>query len=253
VIPVGGVPAFLAAIGSLLNLNSSSGIDWEWGAVPQSSWADFGRKLAEEKKPAQHCEFPHQAVISRWWNGRFSRAIEFAYLMSPAFVSTRLGYLSRKEYWRGGELESRWSAIKAHYEDDLAFMVQLSAVPGVAVLTGEKSWKTDTRSVDNVRFVLLANNRSFEPISVKLVHEKRTHEEWLLSRFPWQIYAVGGNLLMEEFEKMPKQEMYERGQYFIKLYEVRFRLSDVKMHLGHEFSLRVLSTSPERKADFSFK
>ena len=252
-IPVGGVPAFLAAIGSLLNLNSSSGIDWEWGAVPQSAWVNFGRKLAEEKKDAQHCEFPHQAVISRWWNGRFSRAIEFAYLMSPAFVSTRLGYLSRKEYWREGEMENRWNAIITHYEDDLAFMVQLSAVPGVAVLTGEKSWKPDPGSIDSVRFVLLANNRSFEPISVKLVHDKRTHEEWLLSRFPWHIYAVGGNLLMEEFEKMPKQEMYERGQYFIKLYEVRFRLSDVKMHLGHEFSLRVLSTSPERKADFSFK
>lgn len=252
-IPVGGVSAFLAAIGSLLNLNSPPGIDWEWGAVPQSTWADFGRKLAEEKKPAQHCEFSHQAVISRWWNGRFSRAIEFAYLMSPAFVSTRLGYLSRKEYWQEGELTNRWNVIKTHYEDDLTFVVQLSAVPGVAVLTGEKSWKTDAKSIDNVRFVLLANNRSFDPISVRFMHEKRTHEEWLLSRFPWHTYTIGGNLLMEEFEKMPKQEIYERGQYFIKLYEVRFRLSDVKTHLGSEFSLRVLSAFPERKADFSFK
>ena len=48
-------------------------------------------------------------TIGLWSNGYVKVPVEHVVWLSPSLVSRWLGFLSAREYWSDGELESRWT------------------------------------------------------------------------------------------------------------------------------------------------
>ncbi|HWP30612.1 MAG TPA: hypothetical protein VNK96_02660 [Fimbriimonadales bacterium] len=226
----------------------------EFDKEPVSEFVAEGKRLAENKKPAYTTAFPFQKVLSRWWNGKTYRPIEFVWWFSPEYVSLRLGYLARKEGWKEGEISKRWRQIRQDRKGKLSFIVQLAAAPKVDILSGEKAWETDTKDLENVHFVLIVGKEIFHPTKAEIVHARRTREEYLLSRFPWHQFAPGGNLLREETEE-PLPSALPIGEYYLHLFIVEFSTKELQK-IWNESSnlvLEIRSRGKERTAVFSLR
>lgn len=223
----------------------------EFDKEPVSEFVVEGKRLAENKKPPYTTAFPFQKVLSRWWNGKTYRPIEFVWWFSPEYVSLRLGYLARKEGWKEGELSKRWQRIRHDRKGKLSFIVQVAAAPKVDLLSGEKAWETDTKDLENVHFVLIVGKDAFVPAKTELVHAQRTREEYLLSRFPWHQFAPGGDLLREKTEE-PLPSALPIGEYYLHLYVVEFSTKELQK-IWNESSnlyLEIRSRGKERIAVF---
>jgi len=234
--------------------NISKHASLEFGKEPLSEFVTEGKRLAERKMPAYTTTFPFQKVLSRWWNGKTYRPIEFVWWFSPEYVSLRLGYLARKEHWKEEEISKRWQQIRQEMKGKVSFIVQLAAAPKVDVLSGEKAWETDTNDLEDVHFVLITGEDAIRPTKAEIVHARRTREEHLLSRFPWHQFAPGKNLLWEDAEESLPSAL-PIGEYYLHLYSVEFSTKRLqkKWNENSNLILEIRSRGKERHAVFPLR
>lgn len=220
---------------------------------PLDGAVQLGRSWGEKRRGAWRSALLVQRPIGWWFDGLWRREIEFAWWYSPAYVSARLGCLSEEEYWPAGELQQRWDRVREEMEGVVVFFVQLAGAPKVDPIEQDFEERARLEEVENCRFVLAADGKALSPISVDLVWREASRDRNLLKGFPWHQFAPGGTQLMGEFEATRRRPVLPIGDFHLSLYRVTFSAREVATasEASEMLSLRVLSRTKERRADFA--
>jgi hypothetical protein len=226
------------------------GRELQYPSYPPMEWVEKGVHWGESATASWRCASPFQAVIG-WRNaGPWQQPMEFAWWFSPGFVASRLGFLKRREYWPQGELERRWTLIKAEVRDKVVFFVQLGASPQVDVLSGEQTGKARLDDLYPVRCVLKVGERVHDPKYQAAVWKQESRNFSMFTGFPWHQFTPRSDLLMGEFEAPLETKTTTFGEHHLMLYRVEFSIAELNAS-AEKMSLVVLSKNKDRIAEFS--
>lgn len=227
-----------------------SGRALDFPSEPPYEWVAKGRDWGKSPTASWRCAASFQRTIGYRNAGPFRQSMEFAWWFSPGYVASRMGYLSRREYWPEGELERRWNLIASAMREKLVFLVQLGASPQLDLLTGDQSGRARLDDLDPVRFVLKTADQVHEPEAAALVWKQRSRQFGVFTGFPWYQFAPGAEFLIGEFESTVDAKAVAFGDHHLALYRVEF--STQKLNRNSEtMELVVISKNKERVAKFS--
>jgi hypothetical protein len=183
-------------------------------------------------------------AVGLWSNGYRKVAVEDVLWLSPGLVSRWLGFLSAREHWEDGVLDSRWARIAAEVGDRRMFLVKLSAFPKMPTYGIGDVERATTEEIENVRFVYTADGRT-ERMEAERIAQWQSRERSALEDFPWWQYVTFGRQLQGEFELPAREEPLPFGDYHRAWYLVWVTgVEDAR------FEVRVLSRRKERVAEF---
>ncbi len=183
-------------------------------------------------------------TIGLWSNGYVKVPVEHVVWLSPSLVSRWLGFLSAREYWADGELQSRWTPIAKEVGDRRLFIVQLTAFPKKPTYEIGDSERTTPEEIENVRFVYTSGAKSERMEAVRIARWQ-SRDRFELDGFPWWQHIELGRYLTGEFEKSVVEPPLPLGDYYRAWYAVWVTgASDAT------FEVRALSRRKERVAKF---
>lgn len=200
---------------------------------PQIPRATFGKVWGADRQ-----------AIGWWSNGYVKLPAEDAVWVSPALVSRWLGFLSAREYWEEGELESRWKTISQAIGDRRLFIVQLTAFPKMPSYGISDYERTTPEEIENVRFVYSSGVKSVRMEAERLA-QWQSRDRRDLDNFSWWQRLEFGPALTGEFEKSSFDEPLPLGDYYRAWYAVWVSGAEEPA-----FEVRVLSRRKERVAKF---
>lgn len=149
-----------------------------------------------------------------WWNEGFRKVpVEYGIELSPRLLSKWMGYLSSRELWSIGELNSRWSSIRAKGDGKRAWLIALSAFPTKTKFGLGDDESQSTEETKSIKFVLDSSMGRTEP-SARMIHERRAQSRHELDQVPWWQFTPFGRELTFEFAKPYETPIIERGEFY---------------------------------------
>lgn len=150
------LPTIQIVLGSFLLLAAPmKPIDFPQAPIAKEVWA--GVRIYSQRKGLDRLYLDDRRVVGLWFDGKRKVEADHVLWLSPSLMSRWLGYLEAAEKWPHGELEARWSSLRASLGGRLTFVIRLCSMPRVDFLEGEATCSPDFAESSHVRFLLTAS------------------------------------------------------------------------------------------------
>ncbi len=224
----------------------------EFRADPPEHLPNLAKNSKSARSLTELASNKFRRSVGSWFDGKRKRPIEFVWLYAPEFAYARLKNLEFVEHWHPTELNRRWTQISSPMKGKCSFFVQLASAPKFDLLNVRFKDSSDPEQIENVRFVLLVDGVRHDPTAIDPVFSAHSKSPNLFEPLPWYQFAPNGDCFVKEFDAPVTASPFDDSPFSLHLFRVDFDVNEIvqMLKINSTLSLRVISRSKERKADY---